>query len=344
MLSDFNIIPWEYDYLSPYWLYLLVIIPLFLWFRHRKGSSAEMGLKYAGTEESQLQLGQNWVKYVRWLLSFCYALTGTLLIMAMARPSHVSGYDDYEEKYQNGIDIVLSMDISISMLTRDFVPNRLEAAKKVACEFIDGRKGDRIGLVAYEGEAFTACPATIDHDILKEQINRLEPGMLGDGTAIGIGLGTAVTRLRNDSLPSRVIILLTDGVNNTGDISPIEAARLAEAKKIRVYTIGIGSRGMAPSPVFTPFGIKYQNRPVEIDEMTLTRIAEITGGKYFRATDEKSLRVIYQEIEKLEKRKIKEADYKTEAPVRPLPFLLWASIFLLLSFFIQLFYFRTHGA
>lgn len=343
MLISWNILPWEYEFASPYWLLLLILVPFFFWWKLKLERKSTGDVKFSRSVIEQQELGQNWVRYVRWFLLSCSAMVAILFIVALAKPSHWSGYDEFDEKYKNGIDIILSMDISISMLARDFEPNRLEAAKKVACEFVDGRKGDRIGLVAYEGEAYTACPATLDYKVLKNQIMQLESGTLGDGTAIGIGLGTAVTRLRNDSLPSKVIILLTDGVNNTGEMEPLEAAELAKAKNIRVYTIGIGTRGMAPSPVFTPFGVQYQNRPVEIDEVTLTQIAKTTGGKYFRATDTKSLRTIYQEIEKLEKRKMKELDYQPEAPLHPKPFLSWALVFVLLVFSIQTFYFKSHG-
>ena len=343
MLNDWNILPWEYDFNSPYWLFLLLAVPIIIWWRIRLEQKSAGTIKFSRTVKEQQGLGQNWVRYLHWFVTFCYAAVTTLVILAIARPSHWSGYDDYEEKHKNGIDIILSIDISISMLARDFDPNRLEVAKKVAIDFVDGRRGDRIGLVAYEGEAYTACPATLNYRILKKQIGELRSGMLSDGTAIGVGLGTAVTRLRNDSLPSKVIILLTDGINNRGDISPLDAAQLAKAKNVRVYTIGIGSKGLAPSPRFTRNGVQYVNMPVEIDEITLTKIADITGGQYFRATDERSLRTIYKEIEGLEKRKIKELDYQSEPPVRPLPFLNWAMLFMAIIFCTQTLYFRSHG-
>ncbi|MCE3295499.1 MAG: hypothetical protein K0R65_1213 [Crocinitomicaceae bacterium] len=342
MLTDWNIALWEYDFLSPHWLWLLLLIPAVLWWIFWLEGMQRGEFKFPRTESEQQNLGENWIKYLRWGIIVTYGFIFSLLIIAFARPFHWAGYDDYDENYKNGIDIVIAMDISVSMLARDFAPNRLEVSKKVAKEFVDGRRGDRIGLVAYEGEAYTACPSTLDYDILKAQISELQPGMLESGTAIGVGLGTAVTRLRNDSLPSKVIILLTDGVNNVGDLTPEMAAELARAKKIRVYTIGVGSLGMAPSPVFTPFGIEYENMPVEIDELTLNKIASITGGKYFRATNEESLRTIYKEIEKLEKRKMKDRDFKSEPPVRPLPFLNWAILLILLVFGVQIFYFKTY--
>lgn len=343
MLNDWNILIWEYRFLSPAILLLLFVVPLILWWRFRLERKQQGQFKFSRTTGEQQQLGQNYLKYLRWTTTLLYGAVSSLLILALAKPSHWSGYDDYQNNYKNGIDIILAMDVSYSMQARDFEPTRLEAAKRVAVDFVNGRHGDRIGLVVYEGEAFTACPATLDYSILKQQIKALQSGMLDDGTAIGTGLGVAVTRLRNDSLPSKVIILLTDGVNNVGEISPLDAAQLAKAKNVRVYTIGIGSQGTAPTPVMTPFGLKYENLPVEIDEITLSKIADITGGKYFRATDENKLRGIYREIEKLEKRKIKDIDYKSEPPVRPLPFLNWALALMLLIFGIQTFYFKTHG-
>ncbi len=343
MFKNWNIAVWEYEFLSPHWLWLLLLIPFFWWLIFYLDQRKTGDLKFSRPENEQRSLGSNKIKYLRWLFLVSYGLIAAFLIVALARPFHWSAYDDHEEDYKNGIDIVIALDISASMLARDFLPNRLEAAKKVAKEFIDGRRGDRIGLVVYEGEAYTACPATLDYSILKNQIDQLQSGLLEPGTAIGIGLGTAVTRLRNDSLPSKVIILLTDGVSLQGDITPEKAAKLAKSKNIKVYTIGVGSRGMAPSPDFTPFGVRYVNMEVEIDEMTLMNIARITGGQYFRATDEESLRSIYSEIDRLEKRKIKHIDYKSEPPVSPMPFLNWALALALIVWGIQVVYFKTNG-
>lgn len=343
MFKNWNIAVWEYEFLSPHWLWLLLGIPLFWWLIFYLDGQKAGDVKFSRPETEQQQLGSNKIKYLRWSFLVTYGLIAALLILALARPFHWSAYDDHEEDYKNGIDIVIALDISASMLARDFLPNRLEAAKQVAKEFIDGRRGDRIGLVVYEGEAYTACPATLDYSILKNQIDQLQSGLLEPGTAIGTGLGTAVTRLRNDSLPSKVIILLTDGVSLQGEITPEEAAKLAKAKNVKVYTIGVGSRGMAPSPDFTPFGVRYVNMPVEIDEMTLMNIAKITGGKYFRATDEESLRSIYSEIDRLEKRKIKHIDYKSEPPVAPMPFLNWSILLALVVWTAQLVYFKHNG-
>jgi len=240
-------------------------------------------------------------------------------------------YEDHHKEYKDGIDIIITLDVSGSMLAQDFKPNRLEASKKVAKEFIDGRKGDRIGLVAYAGEAFTACPPTLDYTILKKQIDAISGDYIIGGTAIGVGLGTAVTRLRSDTLASKVIILLTDGVDGGSEITPMMAAELARSKNIRVYTIGVGSTGQASTMVQSPFGPIFQSADVEIDEVTLKKIADRTGGQYFRATDEKSLKKIYEEIEKLEKRKMEDEHFKSEPPPNPIAFLNWAFALSLLT-------------
>jgi Ca-activated chloride channel family protein len=190
------------------------------------------------------------------------------------------------------------------MLARDFRPDRLEASKNVATEFISGRPYDRMGLVVFSGESFTQCPLTTDHAVLINLLHEVQSGMIEDGTAIGMGLATAVNRIKDSRAKSKVIILLTDGVNNRGEIAPATAADIAKTYGIRVYTIGVGSQGMAPYPVQTPYGIQYQDMPVEIDEGILQEISEKTGGKYFRATDNNKLVLVYKEIDKLEKSKI----------------------------------------
>jgi Ca-activated chloride channel family protein len=199
---------------------------------------------------------------------------------------------------------MLVQDISGSMLSRDFKPDRIEAAKNIATEFISGRPYDRIGLVVFSGESFTQCPLTTDHAVLINLLREIQSGMIEDGTAIGMGLATAVNRIKDSPSKSKVIILLTDGVNNKGEIAPATAAGIAKTFGIRVYTIGVGTQGMAPYPVQTPYGIQYQDMPVEIDEGILQQISQTTGGKYFRATDNDSLEKIYKEIDKLEKSKI----------------------------------------
>jgi len=224
-----------------------------------------------------------------------------LLIIVLARPQKTDRFHNIKTE---GIDIILAMDISGSMLARDFKPDRLEASKNVATEFISGRPYDRIGLVVFSGESFTQCPLTTDHAVLINLMRELQSGMIEDGTAIGNGLALAVNRIKDSDAISKVIILLTDGVNNRGEIAPSTAADIAKTYGIRVYTVGVGTIGTAPYPVQTPFGIQYQDIPVEIDEEILQDIAEKTGGKYFRATDNNKLVEVYNEIDQLEKSKI----------------------------------------
>ncbi len=333
MSRYFNIFFWEYDFYNPQMLWLLLAIPvlLFLWEYLQKSRAGQ--LKYANSEQEQLSYSVGWVRYVRWGINAFYALSMACLVLTLAEPYNTS-IDPPKIDYKNGIDIILSIDASGSMLAQDFDPNRLEVAKRVAKKFVDSRKGDRVGLVVYEGEAYTACPATLDYKLLKEQIAAIEPGYLEPGTAIGSGLGVAVTRLRSDSLVSKVIILLTDGSSNTGP-DPMEAAELAKAKNCKVYTIGVGANGMAPTPVQTPFGIIYQNVPVEIDEEILKDIAKLTNGKYFRAQDEKSLVKIYAEIDKLEKRKMEDQHLAAEPPLTLFPFFIWSLLFSMTAWTVQ---------
>lgn len=245
-------------------------------------------------------------------LPFAMGLLGLgLLIIAMARPQ---SEDNWQDVKREGIDIVIALDISGSMLAKDLKPDRLEASKRVAMEFVDGRPNDRIGLVVYEGEAFTQCPITTDHRVLKELFADAYPGLIDGGTAVGSGLATALNRLRESEAKSKVVILLTDGVSNAGTVQPIDAAQIAEQLGIRVYTIGVGTRGKALSPVarYATGQYRYEYVDVEIDEQTLTRIADLTGGKYFRATDEQKLREIYGEIDRLEKTRIKVTEHRSK--------------------------------
>lgn len=334
MSRFFNIFIWEYNFYQTPWLWALLGIPVlfFLWdWLQRKGNGQ---LKFTRSESEQQQIKTGWVRYIRWAVSGLYALSLSMLVITLAEPYNVN-YDPPKIDYKNGIDIILAIDASGSMLAQDFQPNRLEAAKDVAQQFVDSRKGDRIGLVVYEGEAYTACPATLDYKLLKEQIEQIAPDQVEPGTAIGNGLGVAVTRLRSDSLKSKVIILLTDGSNNAGSIEPLDAARLAKAKNCRVYTIGVGTSGLAPTPIETPFGIVYENLPVEIDENTLKAIANETGGKYFRAKDETGLKNIYKEIDQLEKRKMEDQHIAAEPPLTLMPFFVWTIIFALGAWILQ---------
>lgn len=259
-----------------------------------------------------------------------------LIIIALARPQ--SSTSRSQENIE-GIDIVMALDVSTSMLAEDFKPNRLEAAKSVAMEFIEGRTSDRIGLVIFAGESFTQCPLTIDHVVLNNLFKEVKTGVLEDGTAIGDGLATAVNRLKDSKAISKTIILLTDGENNSGVIDPMLAAEIAKAMGIRVYAIGVGTIGMAPYPVPTPFGVQYQNVEVKIDEKLMKEIASETGGAYFRATDNRKLKSIYAEIDKLEKSKIDVTTFhrKNEMFV---PFAVWALVLLCLEFLLRKLYFK----
>ena len=221
-----------------------------------------------------------------------------LIIVAIARPRSST---EIEKIDTEGIDIVLAMDVSTSMLARDFKPDRISAAKDIAVEFIAQRPSDRMGIVVFAGESYTQCPLTTDRATLINLMKEVQTGLIEDGTAIGNGLATAVARMKDSDAKSRVVILLTDGVNNSGEISPQTAAEIAKTYGIRVYTIGVGANGMAPYPVMTPWGVDIQQMKVEIDEKLLQEIADVTGGRYFRATDNTKLSEIYSEINKMEK-------------------------------------------
>ena len=221
-----------------------------------------------------------------------------LIVIAMARPR---SSQDMERVDTEGIDIILAMDVSTSMLARDLTPDRINASKDIAIEFISQRPSDRMGIVVFAGESFTQCPLTTDRATLINLMKEVQTDLIEDGTAIGNGLATAVARMKDSDAKSRVVILLTDGVNNRGEISPQMAAEIAKTYGVRVYTIGVGKEGMAPYPVMTPWGVEIQNVKVEIDEALLSEIAESTGGRYFRATDNTKLAEIYSEINKMEK-------------------------------------------
>jgi len=230
------------------------------------------------------------------------------LIIALARPQTTS---QGENVYTEGIDIAMLIDISGSMLAEDFQPNRIEAAKEVAQNFVDGRTNDRIGLVIFAGQSFTQCPMTLDYRVLKNLLRQVKQGVVEDGTAIGMAIAQGVNRLKDSKAKSRVMILLTDGVNNRGEIDPLTAAQIAQTFGIRIYTIGVGTQGEAPYPVMTPFGKRYQNIPVDVDEKTLQQIAEMTRGQYFRATNNRTLKQIYNDIDQLEKTRIEVKAYRS---------------------------------
>jgi Ca-activated chloride channel family protein len=258
------------------------------------------------------------------------------LIFALARPQIKN---DEQLINGEGIDIMLCIDISGSMLAQDFTPNRIEAAKNVASTFIDNRPTDRIGLVIFSGESFTMCPLTTDRSVLKSQLYNVQSGLLDDGTAIGSGLATSVDRLRSSPSKSRVVILLTDGENNGGLIDPNTAKEIAKSVGVRVYTIGVGTEGFAPVPVQTSNGVVMQREKINIDEKLLTQIANETGGKYYRAKDDSSLKNIYVEIDKLEKSKVEITAYRRYNE-QFLPFALAAATFLLIEMMLRFTLFR----
>jgi Ca-activated chloride channel family protein len=256
-----------------------------------------------------------------------------LLIVIIARPQSSTSWKNITSE---GIDIIIALDISSSMLSKDFTPNRVEAAKSIASNFIESRQADKIGLVIFSSQAFTQCPLTTDHAVIKNLFSQVHTGMIQDGTAIGDGLATAVARIKDDNVKSKVIILLTDGVNNMGSIAPPTAAEIAKAFGIRVYTIGIGTKGQALGPVgIYPDGTyQYAMQDVEIDEALLKQVASSTGGQYFRATDNQSLTKIYKEIDKMEKSRIEEKDY-TDRAEEFLPFAIAAAILLALEILLK---------
>lgn len=290
---------------DPGYLYLLLVLPLMLaWDWYRLGrKSADLRLPHLKVFAGA---GKSWREFGLYGLSVFRGLALALLIIALARPQSSSSSQDVNIE---GIDIVLTVDISGSMLAEDLRPNRLEAAKNVAADFVQGRQNDRIGLVIFSGEAFTQCPLTTDHRVLLELFESVKTGMIEDGTAIGDGLATAVNRLKESTAISKVIILLTDGENNMGVLDPLSATEIARIFGIRIYTIGVGTIGMAPYPVQTPFGTQYQNVEVKIDEQLLQSMADMSGGKYFRATSNNKLQEIYNEIDQMEKSRISVTEF-----------------------------------
>lgn len=289
----------------PYLLWLLAGIPVLLFWDIVRRNKKYPVLNFSNTDK--FLFNKKTIKF-RLFQSLVYirAFAMALLVIAFARPHSTTSFKDVSFE---GIDIIISQDISGSMLAEDLKPNRLESAKRMAQKFIDNRRSDRIGLVAFSGESFTQCPLTVDHAVLKNLFTKLESGMIEDGTAIGNGLATAINRIKDSKAKSKIIIVLTDGINNSGEVDPITAAEMAQQFDIRVYTIGIGTLGQAPYPFQTPFGIQYQMVDVQIDEPLLKQIAALTDGKYFRATNSKKLELIYNEIDKLEKTKFDVTSY-----------------------------------
>lgn len=313
------------EFLHPSYLYLLLLlIPIIGWHIYRrKRVTANLQLS---TTEAFLDVPKSYKYYLLHLPFVLRILALAMLIIVLARPQ---SSDNWQNKNVEGIDIIMAMDISGSMIIEDLKPNRLEAAKSVGVEFISSRPNDNIGIVVFAGESFTQSPLTTDKNSLVGLMNSLSFNMVDvDGTAIGLGLANAVNRIKDSQAKSKVIILLTDGSNNAGEIDPLTAAEIAATYNIRVYTIGVGTKGEAPFPVQTVYGVQRQMVKVEIDEKTLTDIAEKTNGKYFRATDNKSLKAIYQEIDQLEKTKISVTEY-SKKDERFFPFAIIAILLLL---------------
>ena len=308
-------------------LLLLLLIPMIAWYIWKQ-KNAQTNIRLSSSDGFQ-KAPKTYKIYLRHLPFVLRLLAVIFIIIALARPQTSNNWN---QTTTEGIDIVLSIDISTSMLAEDLKPNRLEAAKDVAASFINGRPTDNIGLVVFAGESFTQCPLTTDHAVLLNLLKDVRAGMIEDGTAIGHGLATSVTRLKDSDAKSKVIILLTDGTNNRGEIAPVTAAEIAKAYNIRVYTIGVGTKGEAPYPFQTPSGVRYQNIVVDIDEPTLTRIAQITGGLYFRATNNTALKEIYQEIDQLEKTKMSVQEYSKKQE-EYLKYMLLAFLFFGLEFF-----------
>lgn len=294
------------EFASPYFLFGLIIIPLFIVWYIFNCNKQQAYVRFSDTGFFN-KLPKSWKSYLRHIVFVIEMAALSLFIIALARPQSSS---KNKEINVEGIDIVLAMDISSSMLAADLKPDRLEASKAVASDFVKGRPDDRMGLIVFSGETFTQVPLTTDHSMMLNMLQEMKCGLLEDGTAIGDGLASAISRLKDSEAISKVVILLTDGDNNAGSIDPSTAAEMAKLFGIRVYTIGAGTRGTAPYPVQTISGIKYQQVPVTINEELLQQIANETGGKYFRAESKEKLEQIYSEIDKMERSKIQVNEFK----------------------------------
>ena len=290
----------------PWILYFLILVPALPVWYWMKGKQRQPSITYSSLKVFK-EIPASWREKFRHIPVILRTLALFLLIVALARPQ---SYNSGENIYTEGIDIAMVLDISGSMLAEDLKPNRIEAAKQVIDNFISNRTSDRIGLVIFARQAFTQCPLTIDYGVLRHLLSKVEPGMIEDGTAIGNAIADGVNRLKDGKAKSKIIILLTDGMNNAGEIDPLTAAQIAKTFGIRIYTVGVGAKGEAPYPVQTPFGVRYQMIPADIDEGMLQQIADITGGAYFRATDTKALKEIYDKIDRLEKSRVEVTSYR----------------------------------
>ena len=316
---------------NAYLLLLLLIIPAVVWYvlRGRK-RKATLTIPSTGMFSG---IGRSWKSYLMHLPFILELVAFAMLAIILARPQTTDRWQDTEIE---GIDIMMCMDVSTSMLAEDLKPNRIEAAKSVAADFINGRPNDNIGLSIFAGEAFTQCPMTVDHAVLLNLFHSVSSdiaanGIIEDGTAIGMGLANAISRLKDSQAKSKVIILLTDGSNNRGEISPLTAAEMARSFGIRVYTIGVGTNGTAPYPVRSSFGTQYVNMPVEIDEDVLRQIASTANGQYYRATSNSKLKDVYEEIDKLERTKLQVKEFsKNQEVYQPFAMVLLLSLLLII--------------
>ena len=322
---------------SPGYLFLLLLlIPIVGWYIWKlHNTNAAVQLSSTASLRQQPKSLRVWLIHIPFVLRVVVII---LLSLALARPQLSNRW---QSESTEGIDIMMALDISGTMLGEDLKPNRLEAAKAVATDFVMSRPNDQIGLVVFAGESFTQCPLTTDHSVLVNLFQSVKFGMIEDGTAIGLGLANAVNRMKDSPTKSKVVILLTDGSNNRGDIDPQTAAEIAKTFNIRVYAIGVGSYSKEVKvPIHTPYGVQYGTMSSEFDETTLRTIAQMTGGEYFRATDNNSLRAIYSQIDQLEKTKIRVREYSKRTE-HFAPFLMVALACMLLELLIRYFVLRT---
>ena len=324
------------SFASPGYLFLLLfLIPLVGWYiyeLHKADASVQMS-----SASTLKRSARSWRVYLLHVPFVLRVAAITLLSIALARPQLTNRWSSESTE---GIDIMMALDISGTMQAEDLKPNRLEAAKQVASDFVIARPNDQIGLVVFAGESFTQCPLTTDHAVLVNLFKSVKFGMIEDGTAIGLGLANAVNRMKDSPTKSKVVILLTDGSNNRGDIDPLTAAEIAKTFGIRVYAVGVGSHGQARVPVQTPMGVQYMTMDSEFDETTLQNIASTTGGQYFRATDNNSLKQIYEQIDQLEKTKLRVREYAKHTDTFA-PFLMAALLCLLAEILLRYFVLRT---
>lgn len=334
MISYFN----DIQFAEKQWFWLLCLLPLMvIWYLWRlKKHEGEFNYSSFSLFNKIKTSGKAKLRHSLFALRL---IAFAFIIGALARPQSRSSWKDSKNE---GIDIVISLDVSLSMLAKDFKPNRMEVAKEVIIDFIDARQNDRIGLVIFGGEAFTQCPLTSDHKVLKNMFPQIKAGSLDQGTAIGLGLANAVARIKDSKAKSKVVIFVSDGVNNVGEIAPLTAGELAKTYGVRVYCIGVGSKGKALQPVaiYAQGEYEYDYVDVDIDDKTMTEISDMTGGKYYRATNKENLINIYNEIDKMEKTIISEKSFSNKSE-HFLPLALAAAILLLLEFLLRFTLFKS---